>query len=110
MMRTRELQELVVPYPAFPVGDPVYDLEMDILDQVQTVRANLFRDQAFIEQYDTNYDGDLNATEFLALERGVRAAMKVKAKELSDAYLAQQTAGGTNLTTTIDGILRAYIV
>ncbi len=110
MMRTRELQELVVPYPAFPVGDPVYDLEMDILNQVQTVRANLFRDQAFIEQYDTNYDGDLNATEFLALERGVRAAMKVKAKELSDAYLAQQTAGGTDLTTTIDGILRAYIV
>ncbi len=110
LLRTRELQALLMPYPAFPEDDPAYAIEKDIIDQAQVLRAELFRDQAFIEQYDSNYDGDLSASEFLNLEKGVRTAMQAKAKELSDAYLAEQTSGGTDLTVVIDGILRAYIV
>jgi len=110
MLRTRELGSMIMPYPAFPADDPAYDIEVDIINQAQNLRASLFRDQAFITQYDADYNGDLNATEFIALENGVRTAMKAKAKELSDAYYAAQTSGGTDLVATIDGILRGYLV
>jgi hypothetical protein len=110
MMRMRELGTFMVPYPAFPEGDPVRVMEQDVLDQAQNLRAALYRDQAYIESFDTSYEGSLSSSEFLLLEEAVRIAMKAKAAEVAGAHETSLQGSNPDLTSTIDGIIRAYIV
>lgn len=112
LMRINELSSLLMPTPAFPPDDPVYEIEMDIINQAQIRRAELFRDKDFIKSYDKNFDNLLDKYEFLALEQAVRAEMADRAYETSEGYREMQmdTLRNHNIVESIDAIIRPFLV